>query len=32
MMIAAILLTGWVGVLVVSLIASQVVLKKFDLL
>ena len=31
-MIAAILLIGWVGVLVVSLIGSQMVLKKFDLL
>lgn len=31
-MMNAILLGGWVGVLVVSLVASQIVLKKLDLL
>jgi hypothetical protein len=31
-MMNVILLFGWLGVVVVSLVASQVILKKFDLL
>lgn len=31
-MMNAIMLFGWLGVIVVSLVASQIVLKKFDLL